>query len=79
MPPAAASKPDGTKIPFLAGATCVTQRARGDLVAHPAELFDRAVFGFVGVESGAEVSKPFCHNRIGIVGQQGLEPWTDGL
>jgi hypothetical protein len=24
-------------------------------------------------------SNPFCHNRIGLVGQQGLEPWTDGL
>jgi hypothetical protein len=43
------------KIPFVAGALLLPSGLEGDLVAHPAELFDGAVFGFVGVESGVEV------------------------
>jgi hypothetical protein len=31
-----------------------------------------------GQESQQE-RKPFCSNGIDLVGQQGLEPWTDGL
>ena len=66
--------PLARRFPSWQGPFVLPSGLEGDLVAHPAELFDRAVFGFVGVESGVEVSKPFCHNGIGEWGSRGLNP-----
>lgn|GEM_PF-5452474 len=44
------------KIPFVAGALVLPGGLEGDLVAHEAQLFDGAAFGFVGVAAGVKVS-----------------------